>query len=317
PYANGHLQATGRDARGRKQHRYHKRWREVRDETKFTRMIAFARSLPKIRKRIMADIHLPHLPRNKVLATVVALLEKTFIRVGNEEYERQNKSYGLTTMKDRHVAVNGSKVQFRFRGKSGKEHNLTVEHPRVAKIVRECQDLPGQELFQYLDDDGRQLDVKSEDVNEYLREITGQDFTAKDFRTWAGTVLAALALQEFQKFDSKAQAKRNITQAIESVAQRLGNTPTICRKCYIHPAVIESYLEGTMIEGLRQRAEAHYARSLHRLKPEEAAVITLLQRRLVAESNGTLLRGQLRDSLKVARRKRRNTRGVGIHPGRR
>ena len=304
---NGHQQATGRDARGRKQHRYHPRWREVRDETKFTRMIAFARALPKMRRRLAKDLKLPGLPQKKVLATVVKLLEKTFVRVGNEEYERQNNSYGLTTMKDRHVEINGSKVEFRFRGKSGKTHNLTVENPRIAKIVRHCQDLPGQELFQYLDEDGKRQDVKSEAVNAYLREISGQDFTAKDFRTWAGTVLAAIALQEFQKFDSMAQAKRNITRAIESVAQRLGNTPTICRKCYIHPAVIESYMEGSMIEGLRQRAHAQYTEALRSLKPEEAAVVTLLQRRLTADAKGTRLREQLRKSLNAARKARRKT----------
>ena len=304
PDANGHLQATGRDARKRKQHRYHPRWREVRDETKFSRMILFAKSLPGIRRRVRRDLKLKGLPKNKVLATIIKLLEKTFIRVGNEEYERENKSYGLTTMKDRHVAVNGSKLEFSFRGKSGKQHQLTVEHPRLARIVDQCQDLPGQDLFQYIAADGKQQDVKSEDVNAYLREITGQDFTAKDFRTWAGTVLAAMALQEFQKFDSQAQAKRNITQAIERVAQRLGNTPTICRKCYIHPAIIEVYMEGTMIEGLRQRTAEHYARALGRLKPEEAAVVTLLQRRLAAEAKGTVLRDQLKRSLKAVRNRR-------------
>jgi DNA topoisomerase-1 len=309
PYPNGHLQATGRDGRGRKQHRYHPRWREVRDETKFARMIAFAKALPAIRKRTGQDLKLRGLPRNKVLATVVKLLEKTFIRVGNDEYERDNKSYGLTTMKDRHVAVNGSTVKFQFRGKGAKQHSLTLEHPRLAKIVRKCQDLPGQELFQYVDD-GRPRDIKSEDVNDYLREITAQDFTAKDFRTWAGTVQAAIALQEFQKFDSKAQAKRNITKAIENVAQQLGNTPTICRKCYIHPAIIESYMEGSMLEGLRQRVQEQYNRGLHRMKPEEAAVITLLQRRLTAEASGTLLRGQLRRSVKLAR-KAREKQGAG------
>jgi DNA topoisomerase I len=305
PYADGHLQATGRDARGRKQHRYHPRWRAVRDETKFNRIIAFAKTLPRIRKRLAKDLRLPGLPRNKVLAAVVKLLEKSFIRVGNEEYERQNNSYGLTTMKDRHVEVNGSRIEFQFRGKSGRRHTFGVDHRRVAQIVRHCQELPGQELFQYVDDNGVQRDVKSEDVNAYLREITGQDFTAKDFRTWAGTVLAAIALEEFQKFDSMAQAKRNITQAIENVARQLGNTPAICRKCYIHPAIVESYMEGTMIEGLRQRASEQYARVLHRLKPEEAAVIALVQRRLNMQRNGKLLKSQLKKSLKVARERKR------------
>jgi DNA topoisomerase-1 len=296
---NGHLQATGRDARGRKQHRYHPKWREVRDETKYTRMMAFAKALPKIRRHVAADLKLPGLQRNKVLATVVKLLEVSLIRVGNEEYANNNRSYGLTTMLDRHAKVNGSKVQFRFRGKSGKNHIIEVRHPHLAKIVKNCQDLPGQELFQYINDDGTQEDVKSEDVNEYLRQIVGGDFTAKDFRTWSGTVLAAMALSELRKFDTKAQAKKNIVTAIERVAKRLGNTPAICRKCYIHPAVIDSYLDGATLNTVRQRAEHQLRTSVSRLRPEEASVLTLLQQRVSGEANGSLLRNQLRASLKM------------------
>ena len=283
PRANGHIQATGRDVKGRKQYRYHPRWREVRDEAKYERMIAFGQALPHIRERVERDMALPGLPREKVLATVVRLLEMTLIRVGNREYARANGSFGLTTMRDRHVDISGSKLRFRFRGKSGKRHVIDLNDRRLARIVKRCQDIPGYELFQYLDDDGTRQSIDSSDVNDYLREITGQDFTAKDFRTWAGTVLAALALQEFAAFDSAAQAKRNIVRAIESVAERLGNTPSICRKCYVHPAVIEAYQEGAMLETLKQRAEQELKDSLHEMLPEEAAVLALLQQRLARE----------------------------------
>jgi len=305
PFSNGHLQATGRDARGRKQHRYHSRWREVRDEAKYARMMAFAKALPKIRRRVAKDLKLPGLSRTKVLATVAKLLEISLIRVGNEEYANNNRSYGLTTMLDRHVKVNGSKMQFRFQGKSRKNHTIDVESSILAKIVKNCQDLPGQELFQYIDEGGKQQDVKSEDVNEYLREIVGGDFTAKDFRTWSGTVLAAMALDEFRKVDSKAQAKRNIVRAIEIVARRLGNTPAICRKCYVHPAVIDSYLDGETLRVVRQRAEHQMRTSMTKLRPEEASVLTLVQQRVKAEANGTLLRSQLARSLKAQTRKNR------------
>jgi DNA topoisomerase-1 len=274
------LQATGRDARGRKQHRYHPRWRETRDQTKFTRLIAFARALPGIRKRIRADLKRSGLPRSKVLAAVVNLLEVSLIRVGNDEYARDNKSYGLTTMRDHHVDVSGARMRFQFRGKSGKKHAIDITDRRLAKIVKECQDLPGQEIFQYIDDDGKRQDVKSEDVNEYLREITGQDFTAKDFRTWAGTVLAAIALQEFDKFDSQTQAKKNVLRAIEAVAERLGNTPSICRKCYVHPMVLDAYMQGALLRTARQRAQEQWNSSITRLRPEETAVLALLQKRL-------------------------------------
>ncbi|HLX68399.1 MAG TPA: DNA topoisomerase IB [Verrucomicrobiae bacterium] len=280
---NGHLQATGRDDRRRKQFRYHPRWREIRDETKYARMITFARALPKIRRRIKKDLVLNGLPRNKVLATVVRLLEVSLIRIGNEEYARENKSFGLTTMRNNHVDVNGSKLRFHFRGKSGKCHEVDIHDARLAKIVERCQDLPGQELFQFLDNEGERHDVRSEDVNDYLREISGQDFTAKDFRTWAGTVLAAMALREFEKFDTKAQARKNVVAAIESVAEKLGNTPAVCKKCYIHPHVLDSYLDGTLVETLKQRAEKVISGSLHGLPAEEAAVLGLLQQRLTLE----------------------------------
>ncbi len=299
--SNGHLQATGRDDRRRKQFRYHPRWREIRDETKYARMVAFARELPKIRRRIKKDMALSGLPRNKVLATVVRLLEVSLIRVGNEEYARENDSFGLTTMRNRHVDVNGAELRFHFRGKSGKWHNVDIHDRHIAKIVERCQDLPGQELFQFVDDDGGRHDVGSEDVNDYLREIGGQDFTAKDFRTWAGTVLAAMALREFEKFDTKAQAKKNVVAAIESVAKRLGNTPAVCKKCYIHPHVLDSYLDGTLLDALKRRAEKAMSGSLRGLPAEEAAVLGLLQQRLTLE-------GKLARSLKKeAARSRRRT----------
>jgi len=278
----GHLQATGRDDRGRKQFRYHPRWRKVRDETKYERMLAFARALPNIRKRALRDIALPGLPRNKVLATVVRLLELSLIRVGNEEYARENASFGLTTMRDRHVDVYGSSMRFHFRGKSGKWHDVDIRDPRLAKIVRACQDLPGQELFQYLDEDGQRRDVDSNDVNLYLREMSGADFTAKDFRTWAGTVLTLLALREFEPGQSVSQAKKNVAQAIKTIAERLGNTPAVCRKCYVHPEIINSYMEGAMSGMLLERAVSRRS-SGTRLRPEEAAVLRLLKARIRVE----------------------------------
>ncbi|GJE56352.1 MULTISPECIES: DNA topoisomerase IB [Methylobacterium] len=279
-HANGHIQATGRDAKGRKQYRYHPEFRQARETTKFERIMSFADALPGIRARIDADMGKRGLSREKVLATVVHLLESTLIRVGNDDYARSNKSYGLSTLRDRHVKISGAELTFRFKGKSGKEWNLSIRDRRVAKIVKACQDLPGQELFQYLDEDGARRDVTSSDVNAYLREITGQDFTAKDFRTWAGTVLAALALKEFESFDSEAKAKRNVRDAIESVASRLGNTPTICRKCYIHPQVVDCYLEGALLLQVKEAVEDELAEDLDRLKPEEAAVLSLLRNRL-------------------------------------
>src|SRR5215211_3245801 len=250
PSPNGHIQATGRDARGRKQYRYHERWREVRDENKFDRLAQFAKALPNIRRRVAQDLKLPGLPRQKVLATIVRLLERTFIRIGNEEYARENKSFGLTTLKNRHVKVKGAQVRFRSRGKSGREHELDVTDRRVAKVIARCQDLAGQDLFQYVDDDGEVQNVTSEDVNEYLRQIAGDDFTAKDFRTWGGTVLAAIALNRQEEFQTKKQAKSGIKTAITAVAELLGNTPAVCRKCYVHPVIVEAYLNRTRIAGL-------------------------------------------------------------------
>ena len=303
--ANGHLQATGRDARGRKQHRYHPRWREARDETKFTRLIAFARALPKIRRRLANDLKRPGLLRRKVLATVVKLLEVSLIRVGNDEYARDNRSYGLTTMRDHHVDISGARMRFNFRGKSGKKHAIDISDPRLARIVKQCQDLPGQEIFQYIDDDGAQQDVKSEHVNEYLREITGEDFTAKDFRTWAGTVLAAMALRELEKFDTQTQAKKNVLRAIEAVAERLGNTPAICRKSYVHPMVLDAYLDGALLQTVKQRAQEQWT-EIGKLRPEEAVVLALLHKRLSQSRNGSTLRRQLADSIKASRNRGRS-----------
>ena len=272
---NGHIQATGRDDRGRKQYRYHERWRSIRDENKYDRILAFGAALPKIRRRLQADLRLPTLKREKVLATVVQLLQRTFIRVGNEEYARQNKSFGLTTMKDHHVKVRGMKLRFRFRGKGGVQHEVDVSDRRIAKIVRKLQDLPGQHLFQYFNDDGKLYDVTSQDVNDYLREITGEDFTAKDFRTWAGTVLTAMALNAQEKFASKKEATMNVKNAIAAAAKLLGNTQAICRKCYVHPAVLESYLSGHLIEGLK----IDEAEEVHEFGEDERTVFNFLRRR--------------------------------------
>ena len=287
PSANGHIQAVGRDARGRKQYRYHARWRQVRDETKYNRMLAFAAALPRIRRRVGEDLGRPGLPREKVLATVVRLLETTLIRVGNEEYARDNGSFGLTTMRGRHVDVSGATLRFQFRGKGGKEHTVDVKDPRLARVVKRCQDLPGHELFQYVDDDGGRQTIDSADVNEYLRTVAGEEFTAKDFRTWAGTVLAALALREVAAFETSAQAKRNITRAIESVARQLGNTPTICRKGYVHPAVIDAYLDGVTVSALKKRTERRIGEAVAALAPEEALVLGLLQQRLARQAQET------------------------------
>ena len=278
PDPRGHLQATGRDARGRKQYRYHPRWREVRDETKYHRLIAFAQALPAIRARTAADLKRPRLSREKVLATVVQLLEKTLIRVGNDEYAKQNQSFGLTTMRDGHVDVSGGRVKFSFRGKSGVSHAIDLNDRRLARIVKACRDIPGYDLFQYYDAHGERHAIGSGDVNAYLKEITGQDFTSKDFRTWAGTVLAAQLLKAFEGFGSDAQAKRNIVQAVESVAKRLGNTKAVCRKCYIHPAVFDAYLDGSMLKTVAQRVRREAGRG--NLDQGEAAVLALLQRRL-------------------------------------
>ncbi len=280
---SGHIQATGRDAKGRKQYRYHPAFREVRESTKYEHMIEFAKGLPAIRRTIDEHMKLPGLSREKVLATVVHLLENTLIRVGNADYAKQNKSYGLTTLRDPHVKVEGAELKFQFKGKSGKTWRLAVKDRRIAKIVKACQDLPGQDLFQYLDEAGERQSVTSADVNAYLKEITGRDITAKDFRTWAGTVLAAMALSEFEEFDSEAKAKKNIRAAIEKVSSRLGNTPSICRKCYVHPEVFACYLDGALLLEIRNEVEAELREGLADLKPEEAAVMALLEERLSRE----------------------------------
>ena len=277
---NGHIQATGRDARGRKQYRYHPRFREARDSTKYERMLDFAAALPALRARVDEDMSRRGMPREKVLATVVHLLETTMIRVGNADYAKQNKSHGLTTLIDRHVKVDGAQIRFRFKGKSGKEWDLGIRDRRVARIVKASQDLPGQHLFQYLDDEGERRSVTSGDVNAYLREISGTDITAKDFRTWTGTVLAALALAEYEKADSQAAAKRNVREAIEQVSARLGNTPTICRKCYVHPQVIDSYLSDELALEIGEEIAEELDKPA--LRPEERQVLEFLRQRLSA-----------------------------------
>ncbi len=299
PSPRGHIQATGRDAKGRKQYRYHARWRETADANKYGRVMAFAAALPGIRKRVNQDLNRPGLPREKVLATVVKLLETTLIRVGNEEYARENKHYGLTTMRNRHVHVKGATIEFAFRGKSGIDHTVELENPKLAKVVKRCLEIPGQDLFQYLDENGERQAIDSADVNAYLQEISGEPFTAKDFRTWAGTVLAALALREFEAFDSEASAKKNIVAAIEHVAERLGNTPTVCRKCYVHPLILASYIDGSMLKSLQIKAEAELkGDKLSQLKPEEAAVVGLLRERLALEADPDALANQLKESVK-------------------
>ncbi len=275
---NGHIQATGRDDRGRKQYRYHPKWNEVRGENKYGRMIAFGKALPRISERVEQDLALPGLPREKVLATVVRLLETTLIRVGNEEYARSNHSFGLTTMRNRHAKVDGSQLRFKFKGKSGKTWSIGITDRRLARIVRRCQELPEQELFEYIDDDAARHPIDSEDVNNYLREIAGEDFTAKDFRTWAGTVAAATALHDMGLAASSAQAKRNVVQAIELVSERLGNTPAICRKSYVHPAVLNSYLDGSLFKTLKVKAGKTPAEDLHGLSSQEAAVLSFLKK---------------------------------------
>ncbi len=277
PSANGHIQATGRDARGRKQYRYHPKWREVRDETKFGRILAFSEALPQIRKRVAADLSKPGLAREKVLATVVSLLDCTGIRIGNDEYAKSNRSFGLTTLQDRHVEISGSSMRFEFRGKSGKTHSVSLSDRRLAKIVRRCQEIPGEDLFQYLDEDGVRQTISSGDVNDYLREVSGQEFTAKDFRTWSGTKLAVSALTEMGECTSQRQIKSNILRAIDSVAEQLNNTRAVCRKYYVHPCVFEAYTAGTMLQILQNGTTAKVKTQL---EAEEAAVVWLLQEQL-------------------------------------
>lgn len=272
----GHLQVTGRDARGRKQSRYHPHWRSVRDETKYERMIFFGAALPDIRERVEEDLKIPGLPQSKVLATIVHLMETTLIRVGNEEYARQNKSYGLTTMRNKHVDVDGATVTFHFQGKSGVKHTVDINDRRIARIVQRCQDIPGYELFQYVDKDGTHHSVDSADVNEYLREIANQDFTAKDFRTWAGSLLTCMTLRALEAYKSEKEATKNIVQTIKTVAARLGNTPSVCRKCYVHPAVLEWYMSGKIVAAKRLLPEDHEEMT-EGLRREETVLLKLLR----------------------------------------
>jgi DNA topoisomerase I len=275
---DGHLQASGRDAKGRKQYRYHPRFREARESSKFDRMLAFAAALPRIRERVDADLGRPGLPREKVLATVVRLLELTLIRVGNEEYARLNDSFGLTTLQDRHAKIHGSALRFSFIGKSGKRHRVEVRDRRLSRIVARCQELPGQDLLQYIDDDGEVRDVRSEDVNAYLREVGGDDFTAKDFRTWAGTVLAYRALRALQP-EGRA-TKKAVVEAMRETAERLGNTPAVARRSYVHPAVLDAYMAGDIGDALVEVAEEQVAPPARPTAEEEAAVVALLRQRM-------------------------------------
>jgi DNA topoisomerase-1 len=280
PDPRGHVQATGRDARSRKQYRYHPRWTASRDETKYGRMELFGRSLPALRRRVARDLKQPTLSRPRVLATVVTLLERTLIRVGNDEYARANRSFGLTTLEDRHVRVRGTRLRFKFRAKSGVQQVVEVNDARLARSVKHCQDLPGQILFQYLDASGTRQSVGSIDVNAYLRDATGEDFTAKDFRTWAGTVLAACALGKLEAAASDTARKRQVTEVVTAVASRLGNTPAVCRRCYIHPGVVDAYLTGKVVD----RGSARLRES--RMSAEEASVLAFL-RRLSRGASGT------------------------------
>lgn len=274
----GHIQATGRDARGRLQYKYHPLWAEVRDATKYERTLAFAQALPRLRRRVERDLRLPGLPRRKVVAAAVRLLEMTLIRVGNEEYAQENRSFGLTTLRGRHARVRGEKVKLSFRGKSGKQHTIGLRHKGLARIVRACQELPGQRLFQYIDDEGGPQHIDSDDVNEYLRQAMGDDFSAKDFRTWAGTVLA---VQAIQAIEAGANPPSALNAAVKEVAEQLGNTPAVCRKCYIHPEIIDSFLDGTLTPALESAASGR--RTVRRgLRADEQLVLTVLRRRAAA-----------------------------------
>jgi DNA topoisomerase-1 len=301
PIPNGHLQATGRDARGRKQYRYHKRWREVRDETKFDRMIEFAKALPSIREAVTHDIALPGMPRDKVLATIVSLMERTAIRIGNEEYARDNDSYGLTTMREEHVDVKGSTVRFHFRGKSGKEHAVEVRDKRIARIIQKSQDLPGQQLFEYLDDEGTARPVRSEDVNEYLKTVSGGDFTAKDFRTWQATMMCALELAALEAREhDQTERKKLVAGVIEKVAAHLGNTPAVCKKSYVYPGVVDEYLSNGALELIQKAVEKA---GPHALDRHETAVVALIER--IVERESQPLSDLLATSVRSERAKRK------------
>jgi len=291
PTPRGHIQATGRDARGRKQYRYHPRWREVRDETKYGQLVAFGRALPALRRRLERDLARPGLPREKVLATIVRLLETTRVRVGNEEYARANKSFGLTTLRDRHVDVRGSELKFEFVGKAGKPHRVAIDDRRLAKIVKACQDIPGQELFQYVDDDGGRKSVGSADVNAYLREISGMDITAKLFRTWAGTVEALAALRALAPCHTATETKKNLVQVTREVASMLNNTPAVCRKCYIHPAVFECYTRGALADAVQAAATANAAPRGGLSTDERLALAFLAAADRAARRRGATTRG--------------------------
>ncbi|HEX5538568.1 MAG TPA: DNA topoisomerase IB, partial [Methylophilaceae bacterium] len=284
PWENGHIQATGRDDKQRKQYRYHARWREVRDEAKYARMVNFGRMLPTLRQHIAAALDQPGFPREKVLAIIIRLLELTLVRVGNEEYARTNKSFGLTTLRNKHVHINGSEVEFEFRGKSRVQHALKLRDRRLANIIKRMRDLPGQELFQYLDEEGKRHAISSDDVNDYLRTLTGEDYTAKDFRTWAGTMLATVSLLQLEQYATLAQAKKNVDQAIKDVAKKLGNTPRICRSCYVHPMLIESYMD----EQKWQDWQTHMTRwraNSEELDDIEEAVLTLFEQQMEKAPN--------------------------------
>jgi len=292
PSPNGHIQATGMDARGRKQYRYHPKWRELREQNKYEHIMQFAAMLPELRARVASDMKRDGLPREKVLATIVSLLEKTLIRVGNAEYAEKNKSYGLTTMRRRHVAIGRGVLRFDFTGKSGKQWKLRVEDRRITAIAKRCAEIPGHELFKYIDDYGRARTVDSGDVNAYIKEITQRDFTAKDFRTWAGTVLAALALSEFKKYDSQTEAKRNVVAAIEKVAKQLGNTPAICRKSYVHPEILSAYMSGDLVKMIDAKIARRFKRQYAKLTSDEIMVLAFLHKRLAALNPAGDSRGQ-------------------------
>jgi DNA topoisomerase-1 len=313
PYSNGHIQAIGRDKRGRKQYRYHSRWREVRDESKYGKILIFARVLPGIRERVEADLRRHGLSRERVLAAVVRLMEVTLFRIGNSEYAKANKSYGLTTLRNRHVEIEGSRIHLSFRGKHGICHETDINDRRLARIIKGCRDLPGYELFQFVDEEGRRRTIDSADVNDYLREISGEEITAKDFRTWAGTHLAALALQEFELFDTEAKKKKAVVRAVEKVAKHLGNTPAICRKCYIHPAIFEGYLDGSLVATLKEQTRKYLAKNVTGMSAEEAAVAAFLSLRL-----GEIEREQkgaaASSSSDRARRKSRQIAGIDAQP---
>jgi DNA topoisomerase I len=286
---HGHLQAVGRDAKGRKQYRYHHAYRHQRDQTKYGRMLAFGAALPQIRKRLEDDLALPGLPKNKVLAAILHLLETTCMRIGNDEYVKQNESYGLTTLEDGHVKISGSKMRFKFRGKSGQQQDIELDDPRLAKIVKRCRDIPGWELFQYFDEAGERCRITSTDVNAYIREITGEDFTAKDFRTWGGTGWAALIFEEIGRGETDSDIKKNVVEAIKSVSAKLGNRPATCKKYYVHPAILEAYTDGTLLDVLK---------SCRGPRRQEACVIRVVTEYVAKMEEQKDLAGTLRKSLR-------------------